>query len=307
MKVFLTGPRGFVGTEVARLLLLEGHSVVGLARSEARAEDLRKSGIEPVLGELCHFDVLARAAASADAVIHTAFFHTGDYEEGSKLVCTAVRAITEALAGSGKPFIMSSGTDVLGDTGLAPVSEEFPVDPHHSARPTSRVLCEREALVAAGKDVRAMVLRLPPYVWGNGDGFCPLLHIQAAHKLGRAYYILPGTQKTCGVHVEDLARLYLLALEKGAAGSIYHATASTDLTAREVGEAVGANAGVPAEGISKEDAHRHSIWPDWAIDLFALNNAASSAKAQKDLGWTNLKTGMLQDIACGSYVQNNTS
>lgn len=75
---------------------------------------------------------------------------------------------------------------------------------------------------------------------------------------------------------------------------------------REVGEAVGANAGVPAEGISKEDAHWHSIWPDWAIDVFALNNAASSAKAQKDLGWTHVQTGMLQDIACGSYAQIKT-
>ena len=69
-----------------------------------------------------------------------------------------------------------------------------------------------------------------------------------------------------------------------------------------MGEAVGSCIGVPAEGIAKEDAHRQGIWPDWAIDLFALNNAASSAKAQKDLGWTDLKTGMLQDIACGSYA-----
>lgn len=83
-------------------------------------------------------------SAAADAVVHTAFFHTGDYEEATRLDIAAVGAMTDAMAGSNKPFIMSSATGVLGETGPVPVSEEFPLDPHHCIKPPgSRVLCER--------------------------------------------------------------------------------------------------------------------------------------------------------------------
>ncbi|EIE23314.1 NAD(P)-binding protein [Coccomyxa subellipsoidea C-169] len=307
MKIFVTGPSGYVGAEVARLLLSDGHFVVGLARSEARAEGLRNAGIEPVIGELSDLDVLAKASASADAVIHTAFFHTGDYAEATRLDIAAVGAMTDAMAGSNKPFIMSSATGVLGETGPVPVSEEFPLDPHHCIKPPgSRVICERAALLAAGKGVRIMVFRLPPYVWGNGGSFFIPLHLSAAREHSKAYYILPGTQKTCGVHVEDLAKLYLLGIQKEAGIGIYHTTTGNDYTAKQIAEAVGANAGVPTEGISAESAIEQGIWPAWAVPVFAMNNCASSAKAERQLAWGDYRsTDMLQDIASGSYAQKS--
>ena len=48
------------------------------------------------------------------------------------------------------------------------------------------------ALLAAGKGVRVLVFRLPPYVWGNGGSFFIPMHIQSARERGKAYYILPG-------------------------------------------------------------------------------------------------------------------
>ncbi|CAL8465187.1 g4722 [Coccomyxa elongata] len=303
MKVFLTGPSGYVGAEVARLLLSQGHTVFGLARSEGRADGLRKAGIEPVIGELSQTDVLAKAAASADAVVHTAFFHTGDYEQAIQMDIAAIKTMTDAMAGTNKPFIMSSGSGLLGDTGLLPVSEEFPVDPRDCLTPPgSRVLTEREGLLCSGKGVRVMVMRLAPYVWGNGGSFFIPLHLQAARNKGKALYILPGTQKQDGVHVEDLARLYVLALEKGSTG-IYHTSTGDGYTARGIADAVGVNVGVPVEGISLEEAFKHGIWPVWAAPLFSINNRASSVKAERELGWKDFKTDMLEDIASGSYAQ----
>lgn len=51
---------------------------------------------------------------------------------------------------------------------------------------------KQEGLLCASKRVRVMVMRLTPYVWGNGGSFFIPLHLQAARDKGKAFYILPG-------------------------------------------------------------------------------------------------------------------
>ncbi|CAK0787744.1 hypothetical protein CVIRNUC_010966 [Coccomyxa viridis] len=303
MKVFVTGATGYCGAPVVKLLLAEGHHVVGLVRSEASAERLRKAGGEPLTGTVDDLDVLAKAAAAADGVIHTAFRHDGSvpYTDACKIDCAAIKAMTDAMAGTDKPFVMSSGTGVVGETGPQPVTEEFPIDPEHAL--ATRVSTERAAVVAAGRGVRASVLRLPMYVWGNNGSYFIPLNIAAAKQHGKAHYILPGSQQTSGVHVDDLARLYVLALKHAPAGTVYFATTSNNSSARSIAEACASNAGVGTEGISYEDAIAQKIWPDWVASLYVLNNRADSTKAEKMLGWGDFKnTDMLADIVSGSYA-----
>ncbi|WP_211215368.1 NAD-dependent epimerase/dehydratase family protein [Actinoalloteichus spitiensis] len=98
MRVFLTGSTGFIGGSLATELLRSGHEVVGLTRSPAAVKPLAELGVEPVVGSLDDPVLLAREAARADAVINAA---DSDHHG-------AVVALSEALAGSGKPLLHTS-------------------------------------------------------------------------------------------------------------------------------------------------------------------------------------------------------
>lgn len=85
---------------------------------------------------------MSTAVLAADGVIHLAFGHAGDdYAAACKEDCSVIAAMADAMAGTNKHLVMTSGTGVLGDTGAAPVSEAFPVDISQGV--AVRSLCER--------------------------------------------------------------------------------------------------------------------------------------------------------------------
>ena len=104
MKIFCTGTSGYIGGSVAAHLLAAGHQVTGLVRSQHKADAVRDRGIEPVRGTLEDAEVLAQAARAADIVVNAA---SADHRG-------AVVALLDALAGSGKPFIHTSGSSIIG-------------------------------------------------------------------------------------------------------------------------------------------------------------------------------------------------
>src|ERR1700733_14149362 len=113
MRVFITGASGWIGSAVVPELIGAGHQVVGLARSDASAAALTAAGAEVQLGTLDDLDTLAGAAGASDGVIPLAFKHdmafTGDFQGAANADCLAVEACTDALAGSGRPFVLASG------------------------------------------------------------------------------------------------------------------------------------------------------------------------------------------------------
>src|SRR5579871_3954870 len=150
MHVFLTGATGYLGSHAAARLLAAGHAVNGLARDDAAEAGLRQRGVTPFRGDLRRPEALADAARAADAVVHAAFSHgAGGFEEALRLDREATAAFADALAGTGKPLIATSGSGLLGDTGPAPVGEDFPVDPAFLLAP--RAAAERDVLRAAGR------------------------------------------------------------------------------------------------------------------------------------------------------------
>src|SRR5262245_22751647 len=105
MKVFVTGSSGFIGGSVATALMAAGHQVVGLVHPDQDPSRVRAQGIEPVPGLLDDASLLSRLARGADGVINAANVdHRG-----------AAEAMLEALKGSGKPFIQTSGSGVIAD------------------------------------------------------------------------------------------------------------------------------------------------------------------------------------------------
>lgn len=65
---------------------------------------------------------------------------------------------------------------------------------------------------------------------------------------------------------------------------------------------MGANLGVPAEGISLEDALAREVWTDWMAHMWSYNNRVKADKAERELRWTQFSdVDMLNDIRSGSY------
>ncbi len=158
MRVFVTGATGFIGSAIVQELIGAGHRVLGLVRSDANAQKLTAAGAQVHWGTLDDLASLKRGAAESEGVIHTAFNHdfvNVSREAAAKADVLAIEAIGDALAGSGRPFITSSGT------GMVPGRTRTETD---EAAPHIRHPSDKATLALAAREVRAMVMGLPPSV-----------------------------------------------------------------------------------------------------------------------------------------------
>jgi len=286
MRVFVTGASGWIGSAVVPELIGAGHSVVGLARSDASATALADAGVEVVRGTLDDLGTLGETAAAADGVIHLAFKHeeafSGDFAGAADADRAAIETFGAAL--DGRPFVIASG--LAGHANGAVVTEDDQPDPNSPAG--HRTLSERAALALTGSSVR-----LPPTVHGEGDnGFTATL-FQIARDTGVSGYIGEGSNTWPAVHRSDAARVFRLALD-APGGSILHAVAEEGVPTREIAEAIGSRLGVPA--ISAEPEHF-----GWLGTFFGLDVHASSARTRERLGWQPAGPGLIEDLDAGRY------
>ncbi len=291
MRVFVTGATGYVGTAVIDELVGAGHTVLGAARSDDGAQALAARGIEVHRGDLTEPETLADAARSCDGVVHTAFIHDfSRFVESAEIERVAVKAMLDALEGSDKPFVISSGL-LMTRPGAVLVETDVGAD-------FGRGGTENMVVAAAQRGVRTAVIRLAPTVHGKDDrGFTPRL-IDTARQSGVAAYIGDGANRWPAVHRLDAARLYRLALEKGSPGARYHAAGDEGVPTREIAEAIGRHLNLPVESIAAEKAVEHFGF----LGMFFGVDAPASAQATRaELGWAPREPGLLAGLGTDAY------
>lgn len=297
MRVFVTGASGFIGSAVVSELIAAGHEVLGLARSDSSAQAVAASGAQVHRGDIEDLESLRAGAASADGVIHLAFNHDfNDYAGAAQTDRRAIDAIGEALAGSGRPFVVTSG---LAGFALGRTMTEDDAAPADAPR-----FSEHAALAFTSRGVRVSVLRLPPSVHGEGDhGFVPRL-IDIAREKGVAGFPGDGSNRWPAVHRFDAARLFRLALESAPAGARLHAVGDGGVPVRDIAGAIGRHLGLPVTSIAPETALDHF---GWLGAFFSLDVPASSTITGELLGWQATRPGLLEDLAEGHYFRNRAA
>jgi len=298
MRVFVTGASGHIGSAVIPELLGSGHEVVGLARSDASAAAVEALGAQVHRGSLDDLDSLQQAAADADGVIHLAFKHqemnAGDFDAAVAADLRAVEALGDALAGSGKPLVGTSGTLMLLFGGVEGVGTEA-----DAGEAGPRIDAENALIAMAGRGVRSSVIRLPPTVHGPLDlhGFVPAL-VGFARAAGRAGYVGDGSNRWPAVSTLDAARLYRLALEAAPAGTRWHAVDEEGVAFRDIAGSIGRHLGVATGSIPDEEV---GTYFDYLAFFVSLDNPTSSARTRELLGWRPTQPGLLADLDAGHY------
>ncbi|WP_330180683.1 SDR family oxidoreductase [Nocardia sp. NBC_01503] len=296
MDIFITGATGWIGSSVADHLLAAGHTVTGLARSDASADALERKGIRVLRGGLDDLDILRAGADKAEAVVHLANKH--DFTNPAvmnKAERDTVQTIGDTLAGSPRPFALASGLFCVAPGRIA---TELDRSPFHGVD-SSRGGSENLALELAQQGVRTIVTRFAPSVHGAGDyGFVAGL-VGIARAKGVSAYIDDGANRWAAVHRLDAGRLVQLAVdERTPAGAILHAAAETGIGTREIAEAIGRGLRLPVVSIPAAAAGEHF---GWLSRFFGTDMAASSAATSALLGWKPEHPTLFEDLDSGYY------
>lgn len=298
MRVFITGASGHVGSALVPELLQNGHSVAGLARSDESAARLTEWGADVVRGDLDDLDGLRAAAGASDGVVHLAFRHdwmvTGDRAGAAETDLAAIRAMTEGLAGTGKPFVGTSGTGMLAFAELGRTGTEDDTLPSGY-----RIDAENFVIDAAAEDIRTSVVRLPPITHSELDhtGFAPSM-ITFARKNGFAAYVGEGSNRWPSVHTLDAARLYRRALEAVPAGTRLHAIQDEGIEVRRIAEAIGSGLNLPARSVTVEQAPEYL---EFLAAFATIDNPTTATRTTELLDWHPTYPTLLDDLAKPFY------
>ncbi len=299
MKIFCTGASGYIGGSVAAHLIAAGHQVSGLVRSPEKADAVRARGITPVLGTLDDGEILAEAARAADLVVNAA---SADHKG-------AVTALLDALAGSGKLFVHTSGSSIVGtrtrgERSDAVFDEDTPITP--SPARAARVALNQLILSYREKGCRPVII-CPSLIYGTGLGVNPdsvqvPLLIRLARKRGNAAHAGPGENIWSNVHIDDLVTLYALAIEKAPAGSFYYA-ANGELSMREACIAINRMLGFAGPPAAMSMAEAAAEWSEGTTEDTMASNSRVRARRARELGWQPNARGLVEEIEQGCYRQ----
>ncbi|WP_017346083.1 SDR family oxidoreductase [Pantoea sp. A4] len=290
MRIFLTGSTGFVGSQVAQELINGGHQVLGVTRSEAGAEKLATLGIEAYRGDLNQPESLQRGAAECDGVIHTAFDHDfSNFVANCEKDRRVILALGDALAGSQRPLIITSGVAIGADAGGLRAHE----DNFNPDYPHPRIASELAGNALLERGLNVMTLRLAQIHNPQKQGLVTEV-IRVARSSGISAWVGNGDNPWSAAGLSDTARLYRLALEKGQPGARYNAVAEEAISFKDIALAIGERLGLPGVSLTTEQATAHF---GWMANFVTADMSADNARTRQRLQWQPTGPGLLQDLA----------
>lgn len=299
MRVFCTGASGYIGGSVAIALVAEGQQVSGLVRTEEAAVKLRELGIEPVIGALDDAGVLAEAARRADIVVNAA---SADHRG-------AAIAMLDALVGSGKTFVQTSGSSIVGKRSAGQRADDVydettPITP--SPARAARVALNELILSYQAKGVRPIVI-CPSLIYGVSRGpkrhsmQVPWLIALARKNGGTARHYGPGENLWSNVHIDDLVELYVRAIKSAPAGAFYYAE-NGENSMRELGVAISRMLGQDGTTRPMTLEEAAAEWGDGAAqDTMGSNSRIRAVRARKELDWAPRARSLISEITDGCY------
>ena len=294
MRVFVTGATGFIGTVLVKQLIEAGHQVLGLTRSEAGVEQLKQAGAEVLHGNLQDLDSLRKGATGMDAVVNLAFNHDwSNFAQSAADELKAIEALGSALE-PGKLLVVTSG---VGLTAGAPGHVRTEADPAIDMPGIPR-RPEHAARAVAERGVHVGIVRLPQVHDTHKQGLITPL-IQMARDKGVSAYVGEGTNRWAAAPLNDVARLYLLAVEQTGPGvTTYHAVEEEGVSLRAIAEATGKGLKLPVVSIPAEQAAEH-------FGMFGhfvtMDMPASSEWTRKTLNWQPSGPGLIEDLTNMNY------
>lgn len=295
MRIFVTGATGFIGTELVKELLAAGHTVRGLTRSDAGADQLHAAGAEVHRGNLTDLNSLRSGAAGMDAVVNLAFSHDfANFTKNAADEIAAIQALGSALA-PGKLLLVTSGTGLVsGAAGHLRTESDPPVDsPAIPRRPE-----QAAHKIAAERELRLSIVRLPQVHDTRKQGLVPFI-TQAAREKGISAYVGDGSNRWAAAPLQDVARLYRHAVDRNVDSAVYHAVQEEGVAMREIAETIGRGLNVPVASIPPEKAAEHF---GWLGHFAALDMPASSAWTRQTLNWQPTGPSLIEDLSNMQYI-----
>ncbi|WP_447757272.1 NAD-dependent epimerase/dehydratase family protein [Pseudomonas moraviensis] len=292
MNVFVTGAAGFIGGSIATGLVQAGHKVTGLVRSAEQADELKALGMNAVIGTLDDSQLLAEQARAADAVINAA---SSDHRG-------AVEALLDALRGSNRVFLHTSGSSIVGDASGGKSSDVIYYEdnlPEPTVDKADRVAIDNLVLAASKDGVNSAVI-CNTLIYGHSLGVkrdsvqLPRL-LKQARKSGVVRHVGSGQNIWSNVHIEDVVALYLLALTRNVPGTFYFVESGEasfiDMTTA-MAEAL--NLGKP------QDWPLQDAEAEWGYEManygLGSNSRVRGKHARELLGWTPKRTSVVEWI-----------
>ncbi|SDU74728.1 MULTISPECIES: NAD-dependent epimerase/dehydratase family protein [Pseudomonas fluorescens group] len=292
MNIFVTGAAGFIGGSIATGLVQAGHKVTGLVRSAEQADELKALGMNAVIGTLDDSQLLAEQARAADAVINAA---SSDHRG-------AVEALLDALRGSNKVFLHTSGSSIVGDASGGKSSDVIYFEdnlPEPTVDKADRVAIDNLVLAASKDGVNSAVI-CNTLIYGHSLGVkrdsvqLPRL-LKQARKSGVVRHVGSGQNIWSNVHIEDVIALYLLALTRNVPGTFYFVESGEasfiDMTTA-MAEAL--NLGKP------QDWPLQDAEAEWGYEManygLGSNSRVRGKHARELLGWTPKRTSVVEWI-----------
>lgn len=294
MKALVIGASGYIGGSIAAKLKSLNFEVIGTTSAQDRAEALRELGIEPAVGSHKDSDFIVPLCGKVDIVINAA-------DSDARLL---VESVLDALRGTNKKFIHTSGSSIVSDTACGEYSEKTydettPFDP--VPQKEARVALDRLIIDASASGVHTIVI-CPCLIYGRGLGLSkesiqiPAL-INQAKKSGIARCVGRGLNVWSTVHIEDLVELYVLAATGSIPAGTFLFAENGETNFKNLAEAIRHSLSLTAAVEEWAIADAASEWGEGMAKFALGSNSRIRGVKSREYGWKPLRNNVLEDTA----------